>query len=276
MLADARSGRGRAVVLSGEPGIGKTTLLARQVAAADGMLVLQVRGNEAESHLAYSCLFDLCRPLVDRFDVVAPHHAAALRSAMALNAPGAYDSLAVAVGLLELLSATASDVPVLVSVDDGHWVDSSSAEAIAFVARRVGSAPLCVVVAARDAELDHDRFSGIHHWTLGRVPDLEAMQILSLHAVSPVDRTVGERLVSESRGNPLALVELGVLLSDDQLAGRLPLPDQLYVGSRLRTRVRAGTRAPAAAHCQVAGARRLVGRKSARPGGCTCSRGRTR
>jgi len=233
MLVDARSGQGRSVVLTGEPGIGKTTLLTRQVAAADGMLVLRARGDESESHLAYSCLFDLCRPLVDRFDGIAPHYAGVLQRALALEAPGDHDPLAVAVALLELLATTASDVPVLVSVDDGQWMDSSSAAAVAFVARRVGPIPLCLVVATRGTGVDHDRFTGVPGWSIGRIADPEAMQILRLNAVSPVDPTVGEHLVSEAEGNPLALAEFGMHLSGEELSGHRPLPDHLHVGSSL-------------------------------------------
>jgi DNA-binding SARP family transcriptional activator len=232
-IVDARQRRSRALVVRGEAGIGKTALLAQLIAEADGMLVLRARGIESEAHLANSSLFDLCGPIVDYLDRIPPHHAATLRSALALSASAGHDSFATAVTLLDLLSTVSKDTPVLISVDDGQWIDSSSAESIAFVARRVQHERIAIVISVRDENDDPDRFDGIDSTVLNRLSDDEAAHVLSRSAGDPVARLVSDRLVAEAHGNPLALVELATQLSSDQLSGQTPLPDRLPVGDRL-------------------------------------------
>jgi DNA-binding SARP family transcriptional activator len=231
--ADARGGRSRALVVRGEAGIGKTALLAQQIAEADGLLVLRARGIESESHLTYSCLFDLCRPIDDHLDGIAPHHAASLRSALALTAPTGHDPFAVAAALLDLLTAVSKDTPVLVSIDDGQWLDPASTESIAFVARRVRDERIGIMISVRDEGIARDRFDGIDSMVLDRLSDDDATRVLTLSAGDPVARLVSDRLVAVADGNPLALVELAAQLTSSQLSGRAPLPDRLPVGDRL-------------------------------------------
>ena len=213
--------------------MGKTALLAQQIAEADGLLVLRARGIESESHLTYAGLFDLCMPVVDHLDSLSPHHAASLRSALALSPPIGHDSFAVSAALLDLFSTVSRDTPILLSIDDGQWLDPSSAEAIAFVARRLRNERIGIVIAVRSDDAAGDLFDGIDSMVLDRISDDDAAQILAVSAGDPVARSISDRLVAAARGNPLALVELATQLDSDQLSGRSPLPDRLPVGDRL-------------------------------------------
>jgi DNA-binding SARP family transcriptional activator len=233
VIAGVRQGRSRALVVRGEAGMGKTALLAQQVAEADGLLVLRVRGIESESHLAYAGLFDLCMPIVDHLDDLSPHHTASLRSALALSAPIGHDSFAVSAALLDLFATVSRETPILASIDDGQWLDPSSAEAIAFVARRLLDERIGIVIAVRTENASRDLFDGIDSIVLDGVSDDDAAHILTLSAGDPVARPVSDRLVAAAHGNPLALIELATQLDSNQLSGRAPLPDQLPVGDRL-------------------------------------------
>lgn len=233
VLDDARRGDGRAVVVRGEAGIGKTAMLAGLAADAEGMLVLQARGLESEAQLAYSGLFDLCRPLLGRFERLPEFHQAALRSALALAAPSGQDHLAAAVALLALITLLAQDTPVLVVVDDGQWLDAASAETLSFVARRLSGAPVACVIAVRGEGPGDSRYEGLDELFLGGLREDDAAHLLAQHALDRVAEPVARTVARISEGNPLALIELAELLSADQLAGRTPLPSALPVGPRL-------------------------------------------
>ena len=128
LLQDARAGRGRAVVLRGAPGIGKTTLLehARREGRAQGLRILAARGVESESRLAFAGLWDVLRPVLARIDEIPDAQRAALRAALALGPPAASDRFAAYAATLSLLGAVAADGAVLILVDDGHWLDPPS------------------------------------------------------------------------------------------------------------------------------------------------------
>jgi DNA-binding NarL/FixJ family response regulator len=220
MLAEARQGRGGALVLEGEPGIGKSSLLADAVSAASGMRVLRACGIEVESELAFAGLADVARGLECFIDELPTAQAAALRSALALGLPVSADRLAIGAATLGVLAAAAIE-PLLVVVDDVQWLDTSSVEALAFAARRLNSEPIAVVFATRAA--GDERLAGL---TRIKVIGLDA-------AVAPrllpddVHHDVASALVTATGGNPLALIELPALLSDAQRRGQEPLPAPL-------------------------------------------------
>jgi predicted ATPase len=145
LLAGAREGQGGALVLRGEPGIGKSALLADARSRAADMRVLHAHGVQAEAELVYSGLHELLRPVADRLDALPVLQADAVRGALGLG-PGQSTPLLVGAGTLSLLAAAAEERPLLCLVDDAHWLDAASAGALTFVARRVGDDPVAVLL----------------------------------------------------------------------------------------------------------------------------------
>ncbi len=233
VVSDARRGIGRAVILRGEPGIGKSALLAHVVSNAEGTMLLRARGVESEAGLAYSGLFGLCRPLLDRLDSLPSYQATSLRRALALDDPTGQDRFAAAVGFLALLTAAAADAPILMVVDDVQWLDTPTVESIGFVARRVRSEPVAFVLAARKRPPGQGLLDDIDQITLSGLTTGASVQLLALSATSPVAPDVGDALATLCDGNPLALVQVAEMLTPGQLEGVEPLPMLLPVGPRL-------------------------------------------
>jgi DNA-binding CsgD family transcriptional regulator len=207
LLAGARVGTSGVLVITGEPGIGKTALLAEARDLAAGMRVLSVRGVEAEQGLAFGGLHQLCAPLLGLLPELPPPQAEALGVALALKAGARPERFAVGAALLGLLTRAAEDSPLAVFVDDAQLLDGSSIQAIVFAARRLQSDPVAVVAAQRD-----DPTSGLANLgTLRLSPlDVEATRELvegSGHLTS-ADRWVA-RFHQATGGNPLAILELG-------------------------------------------------------------------
>ena len=220
MLAEARHGRGGALVLEGEPGIGKTSLLADAVSAASGMRVLRACGIEVESELAFAGLADVTHGLESFIDELPAAQAAALRSALALGSPVSADRFAIGAATLGVLAAAAIE-PLLVVVDDVQWLDTSSVEALAFASRRLSNEPIAVLFATRAA--GDERLAGLTRVKLIGLDAAVAQQLLP----AGLDHEVASTLVTATGGNPLALIELPALLSDAQRGGHEPLPAPL-------------------------------------------------
>src|SRR5688500_12021664 len=151
LLDDARAGRSGALVLLGEPGVGKSMLLADAVRRADGMRVLRAAGVETEVDLPFAGLHQLLRPVLDLVDRLPSRQAAALLGALGLVEHRSEDRFLVAVAALSLLSEAAEDGPVLCVVEDAHWLDHSSVEALAFAARRLDAEGVVLLAATREA-----------------------------------------------------------------------------------------------------------------------------
>lgn len=234
LVAGARKGRSSALVLRGEPGIGKTALLELAVELMDGGRVLRVRGVQAESEIAFAGLQELFRPVMDRLRELSDRQRAVLAGALAVGPPVASDPLAVRAATLSLLATVAETEPLLVVVDDAHWVDPASAEALAFAARRLESEGIVALFAMRDAEPSVFEGSGLRQLALSGLPGKAAHALLAEHARAPIAPAVAPRLVQVSGGNPLALRELVASVSVEQLAGREPLPELLPVGKELQ------------------------------------------
>ena len=232
MLVDAaRNGGGGAVVVHGEPGSGKSTLLEAMSAYAQGMQVLRVSGIQSESGLANAGIHQLVWPLQHRFDELPDVQAAALRGAMG-QGDGPADGLLVGAAVLTLLTDVARDEPLLVLVDDAHWLDQASADALAFAARRANERIAMVFASTVDAAQEF-RSPGLRELTLAPLTNESAVELLiAMHTeITPLAQ---QRLVAESDGNPLALIELSNELSADQLRGRDRLPLRLPLNARLR------------------------------------------
>ena len=207
LLTCARSGRSEALVLLGEAGIGKTTLLDYAVSQAKDMQVLCTRGYETESEIPFAGLADLLRPVVHLFANLPKPQAAALESALALGPAVAGDRFSVCAATVGILTEAAATVPTLVIVDDLHWLDMSSKEAVLFAGRRLKADGIGLLLAARE---DHHGDAMDLHLPPLRLSGLSRRDAdeLCLGQVPGVPETVREQLFSATAGNPLGLVEL--------------------------------------------------------------------
>jgi DNA-binding CsgD family transcriptional regulator len=230
LLEAARSSRSGALVLRGEAGIGKSALLEDARDRAADMHVLGARGIESESELPFAALHQLLRPALTHADRLPAPQSAALRSALGLGG-AAHERFLVFAACLTLLSELAERRPVLCIVDDAHWLDSASADALQFVARRLDAEGIVLLFGAREGDVR--RFEAVDIPSLSlRGLDAEAANDL-LAGGSDVSPAVRELLVEQTRGNALALVELPSALTPGQLAGEEPLPEALPLTSRL-------------------------------------------
>jgi DNA-binding CsgD family transcriptional regulator len=231
-LADARDGRSRVVVLRGEAGAGKSTLLDFVVEQADGWRVASAVGIESEMELAYSGLHQLCAPMVDRLDrLPAPQHDA-LGTIFGLRAGEAPDRFLVALATLSLLAEVAEQQPLLCVIDDAQWLDAASAQILVFVGRRFLAERIAVVCAAR-TEIGSHVLDGLPELRLKGLDDSDGRALLLENLQGPLDAAVCDQIVSESHGNPLALLELPRSWNIADLAGGFGLPARHPVVSRI-------------------------------------------
>lgn len=221
VVSGARAGRGGGLLLSGEPGSGKTALLDAAAAAAEGMTVLRCAGTQGERELPYAGVHALLRPLGRQREQLLSTQRDALDRALGLRGGVAPASLLVGAAVLSVLDLVAGDAPVLVVVDDLQWVDAESREAIGFAARRLADDPVGVLLAARPATVD---LVGVDRYEVPLLQPAQATELLAQHGVV---RSVAARVSELLGGNPLALVELAAALDADQRSGAAPLPDPL-------------------------------------------------
>ncbi len=232
MLDAARHGPSSAVIVHGEPGIGKTALLDAIVRTATGFTVLHARPLEAESELPFAGLADLLRPLLGLLDRIPAPQAAALAGALAIGPATPGDRFAAAAATISLLAAGGEHAPVLAVVDDAHWLDTPSREALLFTARRLGSERVVLLFAMRDRPWrPAARIGGLELIGLG-TDAAEALVARSGKIVSPAVR---DRLVGETAGNPLAITQALANLRDGQLAGSVPIAGPIAIGADLET-----------------------------------------
>jgi DNA-binding CsgD family transcriptional regulator len=223
LLQSARDERGTALVLRGEPGIGKTALLEYAAARARDMTVLRCVGIEAEHELPFAGMHQLVRPCLDLVERLPAPQAAALRGALGLSFDAVSDRFLVSVGLLSLLAEACDDRPVLCCVDDAQWLDLPSAEALVFAARRFQAEPIALLLAARDGDVRRFDAAGLDELEVSALDERHAEALLSARMDRPVAPDVVARLLQTAHGNPLALLELPAALSDAQLDGVEPI-----------------------------------------------------
>lgn len=239
LLDRARAGESTGLLLTGEPGIGKSALLEAACFLADGFVLLSCRGAEAETDLSHAGLLELLTPLRHLIDQVPEGQAAALARALGwtsadLTGPEGssglpVDRFLVAAGTLSLLAAAAAERPVLVLVDDVHWLDRESSFALTFVARRLNHDAVAFLFNGRPDASSRTLFQGIPAREVGPLTDAEAAELLPPEVATPVVT----RLNCATGGNPLALLEITDRLNAAQRAGAAPLPDPLPVGGML-------------------------------------------
>src|SRR4029453_79498 len=222
VLAALRAGESRTLLMHGEAGIGKTALLNYAIGSAADMRVLRAAGVESEMELAFASLHQLCAPLLEAVEQLPPPQRGALEVAFGRTAGPAPDRFLVGLAVLTLLSGAAEEGPLLCVVDDAQWLDEVSAKTLAFVARRLLAEPVGLLVAARAPPGGLRGPPGVEFLGL-RNGDPRAL--LGSSVMFRLDERVRDRILAETRGNPLALLELPRGLSVQQLAGGFGLLD---------------------------------------------------
>jgi len=232
LIASVRAGPSRALVLRGEAGVGKSALLEYLVQGASECTVARATGVEAEAELAFAGLQQLCAPFVDRLDRLPDPQRDALGTAFGLRAGDAPDRFLVGLAVLSLLSEIAEDRPLVCIVDDAQWLDRASAQALAFVAHRLGVESVGLVFAVREPAAER-HLEGLEELVVAGLDDHDARELLATVITGPLDERLRDRIVAETRGNPLALLELPRGRAPAELAGGFGLAEGLALTGRI-------------------------------------------
>ena len=241
VLAAARQGLSGVLVLRGEPGVGKTALFDYAVGAAGDLVIARIEAVESEMELAFAGLHQLLLPFLGAADTLPPPQRDALRSAFGLRDRGPPDRFLIGLATLTLLARTARERGLMCVVDDAQWLDRESADVLAFVGRRLHADAVALLFGVRDPWERPTGLDDLPGIQLLGLPAPTARQLLSA-AVPGLDDQVGERIVAETRGNPLALIEVARELTPAQLAGEVPLPELLPPGRQLEVQFLRQTR----------------------------------
>ena len=232
LIEAVRAGESRALVVRGDPGVGKTALLdylsAR--AAAARFRVARAAGVQTEMTLAFAGLHQLCAPMLDHLHHLPPPQQDALRTAFGISAGPPPDRFLVGLAVLSLLSEVAGERPLLCLVDDEQWLDQASAQALGFAARRLAADPVGLVFAAREPD---DALTGLPELPVEGLRDDDARALLDSVLAWPLDARVRDLIVAETQGNPLALLELPRGLTPAELAGGFGLPGAAALPGRI-------------------------------------------
>src|SRR5215831_1862944 len=221
-LVDAvRAGESRALVVRGDPGVGKSVLLDHLAGQAQGCRVARALGVQSEMELAFAGLHQLCAPLLSGAESIPVPQHDALRTAFGMAAGPPPDRFLVGLAVLSLLSEVARERPLVCVIDDEQWLDQASVQALGFAARRLGADPVGVVFAARNPGAELAALPELEVTGLG---EEDARALLASALAGPLDARIQDLIVAETRGNPLALLELPRGLSPAELAGGFGLP----------------------------------------------------
>ncbi|HWO63019.1 MAG TPA: AAA family ATPase [Umezawaea sp.] len=232
MLRDVRSGRSRVLVLRGEAGAGKSALLDHLTGHVRAGRVVRAAGVEPETEIAYSALHQLCAPLLGHLDRLPEPQRAALATAFGLGSGTPPEALLVGLAVLGLLAEAAAEQPLVCVVDDVQWLDRMSEVILTFVARRLDAESVALVCAARSPG-GEGILTGLPELRVDGLPAADARALLDSVLPGPVDDRVRDRIVAETRGNPLALLELPHGLTSAELAFGFGAPSTTPVVSRV-------------------------------------------
>ena len=230
LIEAVRAGESRALVVRGAPGVGKTALLDYAAAEASDCRVVRAAGVQSEMELAFAGLHQLLAPMLDRLAHLPVPQGAALRTAFGVSPGSAPDRLFVALAALTLLSDVAEAQPLICLVDDEQWLDRASAQVLAFVARRLQAESVGLVFAARATS---DDLAGVPELVVEGLGEGDARALLDSVLTAPLDTRVRDQIVSETRGNPLALLELVRGMTPAELAGGFGLPGGVPLSERI-------------------------------------------
>src|SRR5216683_390254 len=232
LLSAIGAGESRALVLRGEAGVGKTALLEYLAERASGCGIARAVGVESEMELAFAGLQRLCAPMLDRLERLPGPQRDALGTAFGLNAGPAPDSFLVGLAVLNMLAEVAEEQPLVCLIDDAQWLDRASVQVLAFVARRLLAESVAMVFATRTQGEERD-LADLPELVVEGLRDPEARALLGTVIPGPLDEQVRDRIVAETRGNPLALLELPRGLTAAELAGGFGLPSTLPLPARI-------------------------------------------
>src|SRR4051795_8166020 len=232
LLHRARAGQSSVQVLRGEAGVGKTALLGYVAEQASECRIARVAGVESEMELAFAGLHQLCAPMLDGLAALAEPQREALEVAFGMQSGAAPDRFLVALATLNLLAGAAEAQPLVCLIDDVQWLDRASAQALAFVARRVLAERIGIVFAVREPN-DVNELSGLPELLVRGLADGDARSLLASAIPGRLDERVRDQIVAETHGNPLALLELPRGLTPAELAGGFRLPDARPLASRV-------------------------------------------
>jgi DNA-binding CsgD family transcriptional regulator len=232
LIADVRESQSRVLIIRGEAGAGKTALLEYLTERSSGLgcRVVRLVGVPSEMGLAFAGLHQLCAPMLSRVERLPVLQRDALRYALGLAAGPLPDGFAVGLAVLSLLAVVARERPLICVIDDEEWLDRASMQMLGFAARRLAADPVGLVFAAREpgAEL-----AGLPELHVGGLRDEDAQALLASALAGPLDARVRDLIVAETRGNPLALLELPRALSPAELAGGFGLPGATPLAGRI-------------------------------------------
>ena len=229
VVESAVAGRSASLVVSGEAGIGKSALLEDLLEHVTGVQVLRAHGLESESPLAFAGLHQLLGPELALIERLPPPQARALRVAFGQEEGDAVEPFLVGLATLALLTEAAEENPVLCIIDDAHWLDTATADAVVFAARRLQADPVAFLFTAREGDARTFAPRDIPVLALTGLAPQAARSLLSERSGVVLPDDVAEDLLDQTNGNPLALVEIPSMLTHDQLAGEAPLPDHLHL-----------------------------------------------
>jgi DNA-binding CsgD family transcriptional regulator len=232
LLIDVRAGRAGVLVVRGDAGIGKTALLEQLAEDAWGCTVARATGVEADMELPFAGLQQLFGPMLGSLERLPEPQRVAVEVAFGLRSGPAPDRFEVGLAILELLADVSEREPIVCVVDDAQWLDQASARTLAFVGRRLVAESVALVFAVRDPGDEH-AFAGLPELIVGGLNDEDARRLLGLAIVGRVDERVIDRIVAETRGNPLALLELPRGLSAAELAGGFAVSSTQPLAARL-------------------------------------------
>ena len=234
LLATVAHGRSQVLVIRGEAGVGKSALMRYAAERAAGFRVAQISGVESEMELPFAGLHQLCAPMLAHHAALPEPQQAALRVALGLEAGAPPDRFLVALAALSLLAEVAEEQPVLCLIDDAQWLDGASSQVLGFVARRLLAERVAMLFAVRDpAGMGRRDMAGLPAMRLAGLSEEDSRAVLESALAGPLDAGVRDRIVAETRGNPLALLELPDGLTAGQLAGGFVLPDAADVPSQI-------------------------------------------
>jgi DNA-binding CsgD family transcriptional regulator len=217
LISTARSGTGQVLVLRGEAGVGKTALLEYASELAAGFRCVQVAGVQSDMELAFAGLQQLCAPLLNHLDELPEPQREAVNVAFGRGVGATPDRFLVGLAVLSLMAAAVNDQPLLCVIDDAQWLDEVSVQTLAFVARRLLAEPIALVFAARDRGAE--ALTGLPELVVGGLSDSDARELLDSVLLARIDPRVRDRIVAETRGIPLAILEVPRSVSATELAG---------------------------------------------------------
>ena len=232
LLKGVRTGRSQVLVLHGEAGVGKTALLDHLVASGSGCRIARAAGVESEMELAFAGVHQVCAPMLGRLTRLPVPQREAVGTAFGLSAGETPDLFLVGLAVLGLMSDVAADGPLLCIVDDAQWLDRASARVLTFAARRLLAESVALVFAVREPS-DEQELRGLPSIEVAGLSDGDARALLDSAVPGRLDERVRDRIVAETRGNPLALLELPRGLTAAELAGGFARPDARPLASRI-------------------------------------------